>query len=207
MLQSGSLIPFNTMEKGLRNVFSSIRRRHFIHAKSGSNYLDVSSDRMSERFVSSTGNTFIGVRNRLNLTTSCKHNYTQNGLSDYAKSKLASNTNHSGSCSRSNTNDNESWRQEKQFQVHLSGMRRDHNVGPYKKGKLFVAPWKDWSTFIINSIIVGVTLYYISRLTISESLNVKRRRIIRDRLLQEYGLRESDIDEIESAETVENQQK
>merc|ERR1719414_2386682 len=54
--------------------------------------------------------------------------------------------------------------------------------------KFFVSPRKDPVTFVVNSILAFVTIWTISQLSWGESYYEKRRRVIRERIRQEYGL-------------------
>merc|ERR1719414_2863665 len=102
----------------------------------------------------------------------------------------------------------ESWRadKDKYWEVHkLKGgkqPRKDFKLGPYAHtmrkdpktgkltpvGKFFVSPRKDPVTFVVCSICAFVTVYTISQLSWGESFFEKRRRVIRERIRQEYGL-------------------
>merc|ERR1719399_2575506 len=80
--------------------------------------------------------------------------------------------------------------------------RKDLSLGPYattmrvdpvtKKvtpvSKFFVSPRKDPVTFVVNSILAFVTIWCISQLSWGESFFEKRKRVIRERIRQEYGL-------------------
>jgi len=96
---------------------------------------------------------------------------------------------------------NLTWEEEPQFQAHKfnRGMpeRKDLKVGPYKRGRFFVSPREDPTTFIVNCLIIGVTVYTLMSLSKGEPITVRRKRIIRERLLKEYGLTEADVDGIE----------
>mmetsp|Transcript_49807 Transcript_49807/g.115642 ORF Transcript_49807/g.115642 Transcript_49807/m.115642 type:complete len:191 (+) Transcript_49807:29-601(+) len=102
----------------------------------------------------------------------------------------------------------EAWRsdEEKYWEMHrLPGGRqpqRDFKMGPYhhtfrkdpETGKLtpvgtfFVSPRKDPVTFVGMIIMTGVTIWTISQLSWGESFFEKRRRVIREKIRQEYGL-------------------
>merc|ERR1719311_695332 len=55
-------------------------------------------------------------------------------------------------------------------------------------GVFFVSPKKDPVTFVVNCILAGVTVWTISQLSWGESFFEKRKRVIRERIRQEYGL-------------------
>mmetsp|Transcript_19838 Transcript_19838/g.43071 ORF Transcript_19838/g.43071 Transcript_19838/m.43071 type:complete len:177 (+) Transcript_19838:76-606(+) len=102
----------------------------------------------------------------------------------------------------------ESWRadKEKYWQLYqLPGGRqqqRDFKMGPYAHtmrkdpktgkltpiGKFFVSPREDPVSFVVNCLLAFVTIYSISQLSWGESFFEKRRRVIRERIRQEYGL-------------------
>merc|ERR1712039_896160 len=79
---------------------------------------------------------------------------------------------------------------------------RDYKMGPYahkmrvdpKTGKVtpvgvfFVSPRKDPVTFVVNCILAFVTVWTISQLSWGESFFEKRKRVIRERIRQEYDL-------------------
>eukprot|EP00922_Rhytidocystis_sp_ex-Travisia-forbesii_P051833 GHVS01076957.1.p1 GENE.GHVS01076957.1~~GHVS01076957.1.p1 ORF type:complete len:368 (-),score=100.02 GHVS01076957.1:680-1783(-) len=92
------------------------------------------------------------------------------------------------------------WRTDDKFQQHKSITRRSLKVGPYKRGKMFVSPKEDPQTFVVNCILIGVTVYTIFTLTPGESYKSRRNRVVRKRLYTEYGLTEADVDEIEGYE-------
>merc|ERR1711972_1191955 len=52
----------------------------------------------------------------------------------------------------------------------------------------FVSPRKDPVTFVVNCILAFVTVWTISQLSWGESFSEKRKRVIRERIRQEYGL-------------------
>eukprot|EP00927_Polykrikos_kofoidii_P036458 TRINITY_DN30784_c2_g1_i1.p1 TRINITY_DN30784_c2_g1~~TRINITY_DN30784_c2_g1_i1.p1 ORF type:complete len:205 (+),score=24.34 TRINITY_DN30784_c2_g1_i1:49-663(+) len=110
------------------------------------------------------------------------------------------------------------WRQdeEKYWEMYeLKGGRqpqKDFKVGPYahrmevdpKTGKVtpvakfFVSPRKDPVTFVVNCLLTLTTIWTLSQLSWGESFFEKRKRVIRERIRQEYGLPkgwEHDIDD------------
>merc|ERR1712098_546248 len=54
--------------------------------------------------------------------------------------------------------------------------------------KFFVSPRKDPVTFVVNCILVVVTIWSASQLSWGESFFEKRKRVIRERIRQEYDL-------------------
>eukprot|EP00928_Gymnodinium_smaydae_P078581 TRINITY_DN62704_c0_g1_i1.p1 TRINITY_DN62704_c0_g1~~TRINITY_DN62704_c0_g1_i1.p1 ORF type:complete len:239 (+),score=40.36 TRINITY_DN62704_c0_g1_i1:73-717(+) len=80
--------------------------------------------------------------------------------------------------------------------------QKDFKVGPYatkmkkdpETGKLtptsvfFVSPRKDPVTFVVNCLLAFTTVWTISQLSWGESYFEKRKRVIRERIRQEYGL-------------------
>merc|ERR1711879_851284 len=82
------------------------------------------------------------------------------------------------------------------------GPQKDFKMGPYattmkrdpETGKLtpvarfFVSPRKDPVTFVVNCLLAFTTVWTISQLSWGESFFEKRKRVIRERIRQEYGL-------------------
>nr|CCA30144.1 hypothetical protein, conserved [Neospora caninum Liverpool]CEL71382.1 TPA: hypothetical protein, conserved [Neospora caninum Liverpool] len=75
----------------------------------------------------------------------------------------------------------------------------DLKAGPYTRGKIFISPREDPKEFILSCLVVFVMLYTLYNLP-REFLWERRHRLIRERLLKEYGLTEADLDEIEGEE-------
>merc|ERR1712056_810 len=106
------------------------------------------------------------------------------------------------------SSDADSWRQDTQkyWEMHqLPGGRqpqKDFKMGPYATtmrkdpatGKytpesvFFVSPRKDPVTFVVNCLLAFTTVWTISQLSWGESFFEKRKRVIRERIRQEYGL-------------------
>mmetsp|Transcript_66139 Transcript_66139/g.103276 ORF Transcript_66139/g.103276 Transcript_66139/m.103276 type:complete len:199 (+) Transcript_66139:54-650(+) len=123
-----------------------------------------------------------------------------------AKEPLAPAAQDGGSVASSN--DKDAWRSdtEKYWELQkLQGGRApqgDLRMGAYatemqvdpvtKKvtpvSKFFVSPRKDPVTFVVNCILAFVTVWTISQLSWGESFFEKRKRVIRERIRQEYGL-------------------
>merc|ERR1712032_335539 len=82
---------------------------------------------------------------------------------------------------------------------YATKMRRDPDTGKLMPvGVFFVSPRKDPVTFVVNCLLAGVTIWTISQLSWGESFFEKRKRVIRERIRQEYGLPkgwEHDIEE------------
>lgn len=66
---------------------------------------------------------------------------------------------------------------------------------------LWVSPKEEPLSFIANMLIVFVFLYTIANLSKGETHPMRRRRVIREKLLKEYGLTEADLDEIEGLDS------
>jgi len=103
----------------------------------------------------------------------------------------------------------ENWEDDPRFSFHKQirygaaiGMqpRKDLKVGPHRRGRIFVGPREDPFSFCINVLLVGLTAYYISTLSWGEGWHVRRKRIIKERLMKEYGLTEADLDDIEGSD-------
>merc|ERR1712087_1089604 len=113
-----------------------------------------------------------------------------------------------GSVQRTESGSPDTWRQDtdKYWEMHrLPGGRqpqKDFKMGPYatrmqrdpETGKLtpisvfFVSPRKDPVTFVVNCLLAFTTVWTISQLSWGESFFEKRKRVIRERIRQEYGL-------------------
>lgn len=104
--------------------------------------------------------------------------------------------------------DPDSWRKDSDtyWEVHkLPGGRqpmKDFKMGPYATkmrvdpetgkvtpvGTFWVSPRKDPVTFVVNCLLALTTVWTISQLSWGESFFEKRKRVIRERIRQEYGL-------------------
>mmetsp|Transcript_51888 Transcript_51888/g.121383 ORF Transcript_51888/g.121383 Transcript_51888/m.121383 type:complete len:186 (+) Transcript_51888:64-621(+) len=92
--------------------------------------------------------------------------------------------------------------------------QKDFGMGPYashyivdpvtKKvtphGSWFIDPRKDPVSFVVNVLCALTVLWVTSRLSWGESFMEKRKRVIRDRIRQEYGLPKGWEHEIEDAD-------
>ena len=75
-------------------------------------------------------------------------------------------------------------------------------MGPYAGGRFFVSPSEDPQSFVANLLIVGIFIYGVMQLPpVGESLPVRRRKIIKERIRQEYGLPVGWDDEIEGEDS------
>ena len=74
---------------------------------------------------------------------------------------------------------------------------RNLKMGPYAGGRLLPSFSEDPQEYIVCFIIVAVTFYGIMNLSSGESYPEGRRRLIRERIRQEYNLPEGWDDEIE----------
>lgn len=70
--------------------------------------------------------------------------------------------------------------------AHTWKKSKDGKVMPI--GTFFVSPKKDPVSFVVNSLIVFIMCYTIANLSWGESYMEKRRRVLRERIRQEYGL-------------------
>ncbi|KAF4703750.1 hypothetical protein FOZ62_005038 [Perkinsus olseni] len=77
---------------------------------------------------------------------------------------------------------------------------KDWKLGPYAANKFFVSPSKDPSGFTMNVLILLAFIYSVSCLTPGESFYSRRRRLIRERIRQEYDLPVGWDDDIEGEE-------
>eukprot|EP00930_Biecheleria_cincta_P048696 TRINITY_DN33973_c0_g1_i1.p1 TRINITY_DN33973_c0_g1~~TRINITY_DN33973_c0_g1_i1.p1 ORF type:complete len:176 (-),score=26.35 TRINITY_DN33973_c0_g1_i1:73-600(-) len=68
-------------------------------------------------------------------------------------------------------------------------MHKDPETGKvYPVARFFASPREDPVTFVVNCLIVLTTVWTISQLSWGESFFEKRKRVIRERIRQEYGL-------------------
>jgi len=79
---------------------------------------------------------------------------------------------------------------------------RSLKMGPYSGGRFFPTFSEDPQEYIVCCVIVGITFYGIMNLSTGESYPERRRRLIRERIREEYGLPEGWDDEIEGAPLV-----
>lgn len=76
-------------------------------------------------------------------------------------------------------------------------------MGPYAGGRWFVSPSEDPQAFVANLLIVAIFCYGVMQLPpVGESLPVRRRKIIKERIRQEYGLPVGWDDEIEGEDSI-----
>ena len=75
---------------------------------------------------------------------------------------------------------------------------RSLKMGPYAGGKLIPSFSEDPQEYIVSFLILGVTFYGIMNLSSGETYPERRRRLIRERIREEYNLPEGWDDEIES---------
>eukprot|EP01067_Filipodium_phascolosomae_P006015 Filipodium_phascolosomae@DN41_c0_g1_i1.p1 len=69
-----------------------------------------------------------------------------------------------------------------------------------KKAWWHLTPTTDPSSFVIDCLLIFILIYTVSLLPPGENIMSRRRRIIRSKLLKEYGMTEGDLDEIEGYE-------
>eukprot|EP00398_MALV-I-01_sp_L67-1_P000206 gene206-226_t len=103
-------------------------------------------------------------------------------------------------------NEDGSWEKDPRFQEHRDPYRRAHKpdfkLGPYAGGKFFVSPSKDPTTFVVNCILVGTTIYLIANLSPGESYLVRRKRVLKEKIRREYGLPVGWDDEIDGSDEI-----
>jgi hypothetical protein len=108
----------------------------------------------------------------------------------------------------------DSWERDPRFQQHRNvGPDQDigaqaprkskrFSMGPYAGGRFLVSPSEDPQSFVANLLIVGIFIYGVMQLPpVGESLPVRRRKIIKERIRQEYGLPIGWDDEIEGEDS------
>ena len=74
---------------------------------------------------------------------------------------------------------------------------RNLKMGPYAGGKIFPKFSEDPQEYVLCVIIIAITGYGIMNISSGESYPERRRRVIREKIRQEYGLPEGWDDEIE----------
>jgi len=107
------------------------------------------------------------------------------------------------------------WERDSRFQAHRNvGPDTDigaqaprksqrFSMGPYAGGRFFVSPSEDPSSFVANILIVSIFIYGVMQLpTVGDSLPVRRRKLIKERIRQEYGLPIGWDDEIEGEDSL-----
>lgn len=107
-----------------------------------------------------------------------------------------------------------SWESDSRFQAHrnvtpdmdigaqVPRSKKRFSMGPYAGGRFFVSPSEDPQTFVTNLLIISIFIYGVMQLPpVGESLPVRRRRIIKERIRQEYGLPVGWDDEIEGEDS------
>ena len=106
------------------------------------------------------------------------------------------------------------WEKDSRFQAHRN-VSADTDIGaqaprkskrfamgPYAGGRWFVSPSEDPQAFVANCLIVAIFCYGVMQLPpVGESLPVRRRKIIKERIRQEYGLPVGWDDEIEGEDS------
>jgi len=75
-------------------------------------------------------------------------------------------------------------------------------MGPYSNGRILPSFKEDPQEYIVCALIIGITFYGIMNLSSGESYPERRRRMIRERIRQEYNLPEGWDDEIEGESPV-----
>lgn len=88
------------------------------------------------------------------------------------------------------------------FQRNNDQPKRDLGVFGYNRGKLFVSIKKDFTSFIVNSLIISVFLYSVYTLAPKETISQRRKRIIRERLMKEYEITQQDLELVEEFDDV-----
>lgn len=130
-----------------------------------------------------------------------------------------------GSCSRGSilggrqfsylSDGDKNWEKDPRFQTHRKvnddtdvgaqapRKSKRFSMGPYAGGRWFVSPSEDPQSFVANLLIIAIFAYGVMQLpAVGESLPVRRRRIIKDRIRQEYGLPIGWDDEIDGEDSV-----
>ncbi|KYO00013.1 conserved protein, unknown function [Plasmodium gaboni] len=80
--------------------------------------------------------------------------------------------------------------------------KKNLSVFGYNRGKFFVSIKKDFTSFVVNTLIISVFLYSVYTLAPNETISQRRRRIITERLMKEYELTDKDLEMIEEYDEI-----
>ncbi|GAW80094.1 hypothetical protein, conserved [Plasmodium gonderi] len=89
-----------------------------------------------------------------------------------------------------------------QYKAINSQPKRNLSVFGYNRGKLFVSIKKDFTSFVVNSLIIFVFLYSLFTLAPKETISQRRKRIITERLMKEYDISANDLEMIEQLDEI-----
>ncbi|KAI4839273.1 hypothetical protein MKS88_001819 [Plasmodium brasilianum] len=142
-------------------------------------------------------NLSIGNINRVNIKEyNCKKLTFSSKNNEYGKS-----VNHEDSKKRRDEN-NTNFFQNPKYKIINSQPKRNLSVFGYNRGKLFISIKKDFTSFVVNSLIIFVFLYSIYTLAPNETISQRRKRIITERLMKEYDISERDLEMIEHLDEI-----
>ncbi|ETB59297.1 hypothetical protein YYC_03522 [Plasmodium yoelii 17X] len=88
------------------------------------------------------------------------------------------------------------------YKIINSQPKRNLSVFGYNRGKFFVSIKKDFTSFVVNSLIIFVFLYSVYTLAPKETVSQRRKRIITERLMKEYNISDKDLEMIEQYDDV-----
>ncbi|SBT33234.1 conserved protein, unknown function [Plasmodium ovale wallikeri] len=88
------------------------------------------------------------------------------------------------------------------YKIINSQPKRNLSVFGYNRGKLFVSIKKDFTSFVVNSLIIFVFLYSVYTLAPNETISQRRKRIITERLMKEYEISDRDLEMIEQYDEI-----
>ncbi|SOS78259.1 conserved protein, unknown function [Plasmodium sp. gorilla clade G1] len=80
--------------------------------------------------------------------------------------------------------------------------KKNLSVFGYNRGKFFVSIKKDFTSFVVNTLIISVFLYSVYTLAPNETISQRRKRIITERLMKEYELTDKDLEMIEDYDEI-----
>ncbi|CXI05018.1 conserved Plasmodium protein, unknown function [Plasmodium berghei] len=88
------------------------------------------------------------------------------------------------------------------YKIINSQPKRNLSVFGYNRGRFFVSIKKDFTSFVVNSLIIFVFLYSVYTLAPKETVSQRRKRIITERLMKEYNISDKDLEMIEHYDDV-----
>ncbi|CAG9480279.1 conserved protein, unknown function [Plasmodium vivax] len=166
-------------------------------------------------------NYLFGTRRNFNISrlknTFISHTYKGNNVKEHHCKKLSFSTKSGGHNNDNNNSNNtlnykfsKKGKDEKEtnffsnpnYKVINSQPKRNLSVFGYNRGKLFVSIKKDFTSFVVNSLIIFVFLYSVYTLAPNETVSQRRKRIITERLMKEYDISASDLEMIEQLDEV-----
>ncbi|KJP89484.1 hypothetical protein AK88_00927 [Plasmodium fragile] len=165
-------------------------------------------------------NYLFGTRRNFNISrfknTFISHTYKGNNVKEQHCNKLSFSTKNNTHNNDNNSSNSLNYKFSKKgqdekesnffsnpnYKVINSQPKRNLSVFGYNRGKLFVSIKKDFTSFVVNSLIIFVFLYSVYTLAPNETVSQRRKRIITERLMKEYDISASDLEMIEQLDEV-----